>query len=466
VLFDLLGDREATSFFSRMATAAYDEREHGHCGNFWNMLWAIPGAARSGPLATGAYLKEQAWYYDLSRNWKGGFVYQKIEAGDENNNYTDWDLTGGYLLSFGLYQKSLRILGQKPSAAPALNAAAVNDAIVAGRDRYPEGENNGYFKRHDDELIEGLRSWSPAMRYHSAEAIGKRGGDFAPSLLAMLGGKDRYARYGAVEALGRLGKDAASALPQLRAALKDPDTWLQCLAAEALTRLGDKDSLGELFAMSLRPTPADPRRMHQRAASRALFSPYPGNSEPRSILSDSLDNVDRKQLQLVMKSFLENEDSVVRASIIPVLGRLSDRELAPLLPDLVRAIETLAPTNEMWADDIRQSGLDILSRRHIREGMLLCVSTIEWRWGLDVQKRMEFLSRYGKNAREVLPGLRKLVRDLEKNEKGAEPSDNRKALNRAITDIDAAKEAPQLVSLKGFIANALTSDPARERSNH
>ena len=92
------------------------------------MLWAIPGAARSGPLATGAYLKEQAWYYDLSRNWKGGFVYQKIEAGDENDNYTEWDLTGGYLLSFGLYQKSLRILGKKPSAAPALDAEAVQQS--------------------------------------------------------------------------------------------------------------------------------------------------------------------------------------------------------------------------------------------------------------------------------------------------------------------------------------------------
>jgi len=372
VLFDMLGDREATSFFSWMATAAYDEREHGHCGNFWNMLWAIPGAARSGPLATGAYLKEQSWYYDLARNWKGGFVYQKIEAGDENDNYTEWDLTGGYLLSFGLYQKSLCILGKKPSAAPALNAEAVKNVIVAGRDRYPEGERNGYFNRHDEELIEGLKSWSPAMRYHSAEAIGKRGGDFSPALLALLEGKDRYARYGAIEALGRLGTGATSALPQLRGALKDPDTWLQCLAAEALTRLGDKaakDSIGELFAMSLRPTPADPRRMHQRAASRALFSPYPGNSEPRSILSDSLDGVDCGQLHKVMKSFLQNEDSVVRASIIPALGKLGDSDLALLLPDIVSAIETLAPTNEMWGDDIRLAGLDILSRLHIREGM-------------------------------------------------------------------------------------------------
>lgn len=451
VLFDMLGDRDATSFNSWMATAAYDHREQGHCGNFWNMLWAIPGAARSGPLATGAYLKEQAWYYDLSRNWKGGFVYQKIEAGDENNNYNEWDLTGGYLLSFGLYQKSLRILGSKPSAAPALDAEAVKNVIVAGRDRFPEGERNGYFKRKDEELIDGLKSWSPAMRYHSAEAIGKRGGDFAPTLLAMLDGKDRYARYGAVEALGRLGKGASTALPRLRAALKDPDTWLQCLAAEALTRLGDKDSLGDLFAMSLSPTPADPRRMHQRAASRALFSPYPGNSEPQSILSASLDGVDREQLQQVMKSFLQNEDSVVRASIIPALAKLDDHDLAPLLPDIVSAVEKLAPTNEMWGDDIRQTGLDILSRRHIREGMLLCVSTIEWRWGLDVKKRMEFLARYGKNAREVLPGLRKLVRELEKREEGQQPSDNRKILNQTIAAIEASKDEPKLISLKDFI---------------
>jgi hypothetical protein len=457
VLFDMLGDREATSFFSWMATAAYDEREHGHCGNFWNMLWAIPGAARSGPLATGAYLKEQAWYYDLFRTWKGGFVYQKIEAGDENDNYTDWDLTGGYLLSFGLYQKSLFILGKKPSAAPALNAEAVKNVIVAGRDRYPEGEQNGYFKRQDEVLIEGLKSWSPSMRSHSAEAIGKRGGDFAPTLLAMLEGKDRYARYGAVEALGRLGKSAASALPQLRAALKDPDTWIQCLAAEALTRLGDKEGLGDLFAMSLRPTPADPRRMHQRAASRALFSPYPGNSEPESILANSLDGVDRKQLLVVMKSFLQNDDSVVRASIIPALGKLSDRDLAVLLPDIISAVDKLAPTNEMWGDDIRQAGLDLLSRRHIREGMLLCVSTIEWRWGLEVGKRMEFLSRYGKSAREVIPDLKKLVRDLEKREEGEEPSDNRKILIKAIADIEASKDEPKLIPLKDFIARAATS---------
>ena len=447
VLFDLLGDRDATAFNSWMATAAYDHREQGHCGNFWNIFWALPGASRSGPLATGAYLKEQAWYYDIARNWKGGFVYQKIEAGDENDNYTNWDLTGGYLLSFGLYQKNLRIIGKKPSAAPALDAEAVKKVIVAGRDRFPEGADNGYFKRKDEELVEGLKSWSPAMRYHSAEAIGKRGGDFCPTLLAMVDGKERYARYGAVEALGRLGAGASAALPRLRAALKDPDTWVQCLAAESLTRLGDKQSVGDLFAMSLRATPADPRRMPQRAASRALFSPYPGNSEPHSLLADSLEGVDRGLLQQVIKSFLQNDDSVVRASIIPALERLDDRDLAPLLPDLVRAIENLAPTNEMWGDDIRKAGLDILSRHHIREGMLLCVSTIGWRWGLEWQQRLDYLTRYGACAKELLPQLRKKLPDNP-------PPEVTKAFDKCIADIEASKDAPKLIAIKEFTARA------------
>lgn len=45
ILFDLLGDREAASFFTRMSMAAYDERERGHTGNFFNILWAMPAVA-------------------------------------------------------------------------------------------------------------------------------------------------------------------------------------------------------------------------------------------------------------------------------------------------------------------------------------------------------------------------------------------------------------------------------------
>ena len=181
VLFDVLGDREATAFFSRMATAAYDEREQGHCGNWFNMMWALPGVSRCGPLATGAYLKEQSWYYDLARNWQGGFEYQKINSQDENNNYTGWDLTGTYLMSFGLPLKSLYVMGKKPCAVPPLKSNEVASVIAAGRDAYPVNGKNGYTERKTDELLAGLASWSPIVRKRSAQALAARKEDCVPA---------------------------------------------------------------------------------------------------------------------------------------------------------------------------------------------------------------------------------------------------------------------------------------------
>ena len=79
-----------------------------------------------------AYLKEQSWYYDLARNWQGGFVYQKIEPGDENNNYTNWDLTGAYLLSCGLPLKSLYVMGKKPCVVPPLTPPRSRRSLPPG----------------------------------------------------------------------------------------------------------------------------------------------------------------------------------------------------------------------------------------------------------------------------------------------------------------------------------------------
>ena len=55
VLFNLLGESKGAEFFSRMSVASHGaERDTGHTGNFFNMLWAMPGVAQSGSNATGA----------------------------------------------------------------------------------------------------------------------------------------------------------------------------------------------------------------------------------------------------------------------------------------------------------------------------------------------------------------------------------------------------------------------------
>jgi hypothetical protein len=50
VLFNLLGEAKGAEFFSCMSTASHGpERDTGHTGNFFNILWSMPGVALSGP---------------------------------------------------------------------------------------------------------------------------------------------------------------------------------------------------------------------------------------------------------------------------------------------------------------------------------------------------------------------------------------------------------------------------------
>jgi len=455
VLFDLLGDCKATTFFAKMSTAAYAERERGHTGNFFNILWALPGVSRCGPLATGAYWQEQAWYYDLARGWEGGFAYQGSPAGEEEHHkYTDWDCTGAYLLAYGLPLKSLYVIGKKPCSVPSLDRREVDEAIAAGRDYSTATAKNCYDGRTTSRLLAGLSSWSPAVRKRSAQAVGRREGDFVPMLLKQLTGSNCDACYGACEALGCLGPRADAAAPQLRSVLNDPDPWLQSLACVSLASLGPearKASVSDLLRMTVRSNPADPRHMAQRSACMALFSPYPGSQEPKSILAESLEGVDRQLLYPAIESVLKNEDAVARGSLQRIYGELSDSDLVELLPSIVDAIGQLAPSNEMFGDGIRLAGLDLVSRLHIREGMPLCLSVMElnrWGTGKRVPKCVEYLARYGTHAKEFLPQLREMSRRA---------GGSNKDLDKLIADIETSTDSPMLVDLKDFIAHASAS---------
>jgi HEAT repeat protein len=455
VLYDLLGDREAAEFFGKMSTAAYSERERGHTGNYFNMLWALPGVARCGPLATGAYLREQSWYYDLARGWDTGWLYQASPVGaEEHHKYTNWDCSGGYLLAYALPLKSLRLTEKKPFCVPPLTAAQVAEVIAAGRDFDFSSAEHNYDKRTTQQLLAGLTNWSPFVRKRSAAALGNREGDFVSTLLKVLASNSRDARYGACEALGALGPRADAAAAQLRALLKDPDPWMQSLAAEAIPNLSPaarKASVSDLLAMTVRTNPADPRHMAARAASIALFSPYPGHREPKSILAESLEGVDRAVLYPAVKSLLQNDDSVVRGSVRKTFDHLTDSDLVTLLPDITRAIQPLAPSNEMFADGIRLGGLDLLSRLHIREGMALCVSVMEPdRWGEKNRAKdcLTYLQRYGTHAKPLLPKLQEMRTYLVKVKKVS--ADHLAEFDRLVAAIGTSTDTPALVSLSEF----------------
>lgn len=452
VLFDLLGDREAASYFAKMSTAAYDERERGHTGNFFNILWAMPAVSRCGPLASAAYWREQSWYYDLARGWDGRFRYQGSPVGEEEHGkYADFDSAGSYLLAYALPLKSLYLTGKKPSSLPALSAAEVEDVITAGRGFFETKEDDHfhYKNRNNDELLAGLSSWSPSVRKRSAKELGKRDGDFHAAVLKRMASDDRYSRYGAAEALGQLPpkNDVAASVSALTEALRADDLCLRILAAEALASIGTpaKSAVPEMLKRFSKPdSKNDPRGTEQRYLCFSLFNRRGG------LISRSLDGVDRELLLNAVRVGLQNEDGRARGSLGSVYENLSYEEVKPLLPAIHQAIVEPAPSGIMFASGIRLSGVAVLAKHRIREGMPLCIQIMDLeKWGKKdrIAKCLKTLETYGAAAKAVLPDLRQLEKDLRNHSEARMLAPLAKQVQTMIEKIGSANDTIQLRSI-------------------
>jgi hypothetical protein len=106
-------------------------------------------------------------------------AYQGSTDGEEEHKrYTAWDSTGAYLLTFALPLKSLLLTGRKASPVTPLTAAETEDVISAGRDYFTS--KKGYEGRSPAQLMEGLSSWSPAVRRRWALGLEKADADPVP----------------------------------------------------------------------------------------------------------------------------------------------------------------------------------------------------------------------------------------------------------------------------------------------
>jgi hypothetical protein len=149
--------------------------------------------------------------------------------------------------------------------------------------------------------------------------------------------------------------------------------------------------------------------MQQRYLCFALFERREG------LLGRSLDGVDRDALYAAVRAGLQNEDGRARGSIASVYKNLSTTDIAPLLPAIHAAVVEPAPSGIMFADGIRMSGLEILAKHRVAEGLPLCIALVEpARWGLKnrIDRCLAALRVYGGAARSEIPRLRALEADL------------------------------------------------------
>jgi len=450
VMFNLLGDEEAARYFSRMSVASHGaERDSGHTGNYFNMQWAMPGVALSGPNATGAWMKEFGWYYDLARKWDGTFIHQGAPE-EYPDNYNRWDATGAYLLAYAQPFKKVYLTGKQGGVLNAVSKSAAQSLIAEGRGWNRRTKHTAYTKRTDDELLNALRSWSPTVRERAAFEEGRRKSISVAQLIEMLENGDLYAQQGACMALGQRRSDAA--VEPLLSVLNSKDLWLRVKAAEALAAIGRpaKRAIPALLERLVCVSPeADPRMMEQRFLCFALFNKRGG------LLRTGLDGIDRTLLANAIEAGLKNEDGRARGSVATAYEHLTFDELKPLLPVIYQAIAEPAPSGIMFSSEVRMAGLKLFAEHRIEQGMQLIADYIKNQRKHASEHRvptlLTYLEPYGAHAQEIIPQLNSIAEEFKNGEYDFPKRlslDKAEHIVNAINKIKKSTDKPVLKQLK------------------
>jgi len=452
VMFNLLGEVQGAEFFSRMSVASHGaERDTGHTGNFFNILWALLGVAQSGPQATGVWMQEfGSWYFDLARCWDGSFLHQGPPQMNKDS-YQNWDCSGAYLLSYAMPLKKIYLTGKRSGIVAQLDAASAQSLIFDGRGWNNMDRNSYYDKLGKDQLLSRLSSWSPVVRERAAMALGRQQDKVVGQLIRLLDAEGLYTRYGACQALKMQRTRGATAILALLKAFRSNDLWLRILAAEALAGIGEPARIAVpemLVRLTKRDPKNDPRNMEQRYVSFALFNRRGG------LIGQSLEGVDRKLLMEAVRAGLLNEDGRARGSIGSVYKNLTYDEIKPLLPAIHNAIIEPAPSGIMFADGIRMSGLELLTKYRINEGIELLVDYSRNQKKHASEKRilkvMEMLKTYGAHGKRVIPQLEAVANYFENEEKDfPHHLSLRKAefVRKTVASIEVSIDEPQLIYL-------------------
>jgi hypothetical protein len=451
VLFNLLEDSEAATYFSGMSVACHgNERDQGHTGNFLNITWAMPGVAISGPNATGAWMDEYgAWYFDLARQHDGTFQHQGPPDA-KPDRFNKWDSTGANLLAYSMPLKKLRITGKGKQVVPHLTTAQAKSVVQDGQGWNNLDRNSYYDSLSTEQLLERLGSWSPIVRDRAAMALGRSNAEVGSSLVQLLQSNNLYAQYGACRAYKYVKGDHTAALSLLFSLLSANDLNLRIHAAEAMAGIGEKarPAIPAMLKRLANPdTKNDPRRMEQRYLIFALFNKRGG------LIGQSLEGIDRELLYKAVRAGLTNEDGRARGSLASVYDQLSLEEIRPLLPAIRDAVAESAPSGIMFASGIRNEGLRLLAKHNVEEGIQVGLDylTETWPdWGAANRNEqiLKHLKSYGVHAKRIVPQLQKIAEEMAGGQKAKQPDrDKSDVIRKAIKDINASTHNPKLIRI-------------------
>ena len=104
----------------------------------------------------------------------------------------------------------------------------------------------------------------------------------------------------------------------------------------------------------------------------------------------------------------------------------------------------------MFASGIRLSGVELLAKHRIREGMPLCIQIMEIdKWGKKdrIKRCLKTLEMYGSAAKSVLPELRQLEKDLQAHREARMLTPVIQQVTALIQKIDDGTDSVELRSM-------------------
>jgi len=443
--------------------SAPNGREEGHTGHFWSHLWGGIGAARSGDKALQVFMDEMNPLFTLERQPNGRFIFQDNagENGRKGHPKNKWDSTGSRLLQLCVPKHSLYITGKQGQRSTHLTQKRIEQLLRGGR---LSGNVEARAALSLDEIFDLLQDPLPPIRSTGARTLAERDINCVDKLIVMLDSKNKYARYGAAEALCKAGfgsKPAASKL--IRLMEEDDDIIFKSYAIEALinrdTKKGllnvAKPAIPVLLRMAVQHSPNDPRNMLQQDIATALF--YKGNAKPRVGLLHKygLSNAPRNLLIPAIKELLTNQNGGARSVLGWVYPKLTKDETKLLWRDIYQSTRKIAPSGIMFASNIRTDGLNVMADHHIKEGLDLTV------WYMRNQKShnspqripraLDAILKYKYHAKRIIPDLEKQLPywEARKNpNKLSSPKHPANLIRAAIKKIQAMPNQPKFKLIK------------------
>ncbi len=464
IYFDLVENRQGARFFSDMVLgSAPNGREEGHTGHFWSHLWGGMGAARGGDRSLQVFMQEMNPLFTLERQPNGRFAFQDNagENGRHGDPKTRWDSTGARLLQLAIPRRTLYITGKETPRETHLTQSRIDQILRAGR---LSGDRAARAGLSVAEILALLEDPMPPIRSIGARTLAEREINCVDQLIPMLDSDNRYARYGAAEALGNAGFASKAAADKLIGRMAtDRDVTFQSYAIGALinrdARRGllrvAKPAIPVLLEMATRHSPDDPRKVLQQQISLALF--YRWAAQPRrGLLAEyGLEGVDRPLLVAAIREILTNENGGARSMVRWVYPELTEADLEQLWGDIYRATRHIAPSGIMFASDIRVHGLQLMADHRVKEGLDLAAWYIRYQKGHGNRQRvphaLDAILKYEAHAKRVIPELESHARWYEgPPENGrVKPNETAQAIREAIAKINAFDEPPgfELISI-------------------